>query len=78
MDREVSPAVLEKTEKCPRGMKCLEKDEKPICKVDRLINGAGAFVKSNGADICPYKMSFGSAYVCNCPIRYELFDKYGV
>jgi len=78
MDREVSPAVLEKTDKCSRGMKCLKEDEKPICKVDRLINGAGAFLKPNGADLCPYKMSFGSAYVCNCPTRYELYEKYNV
>ncbi|MBN2178603.1 MAG: hypothetical protein JW743_04175 [Deltaproteobacteria bacterium] len=78
MNREVSPVVLEKTDRCPRGMKCLKKGEKPVCEVERLIDGAGAFLKSDGVDICPYKMSFGSAYVCNCPIRYELHKKYGV
>ena len=78
MDREVSQAVLEKTEKCPRGLACLKNGEKPRCKVERLINGAGAFLKSDGVDLCPYKMSFGSAYVCNCPTRYELYEKYGV
>jgi hypothetical protein len=78
MNREVSPTVLEKTDRCPRGMKCLKKGEKPVCEVERLIDGAGAFLKSDGVDICPYKMSFGSAYVCNCPTRYELHKKYGV
>ena len=78
MDREVSQAALEKTDKCSHDMKCLKKDEKPICKVDRLINGVGAFLKPNGADLCPYKMSFGSAYICNCHTRYELYEKYSV
>jgi hypothetical protein len=77
MKFEISEDTLRKTDKC-QDMKCLEEDGRPECKVDRQLKGNGVFVSPNGRDQCPYKMSFGNAYVCNCPTRFELFDKYNV
>jgi hypothetical protein len=77
--REVSKETLDRTVRCPDGMKCLEEGSCPICQAERLVRGNGVFVKPGGpAWPCTYRMNFGGGVICHCPVRFELLDRYGV
>jgi hypothetical protein len=43
-----------------------------------LVEGNGVFLHSIKPEPCVYKMSYGYEYICHCPTRYELFDRFGV
>lgn len=76
MTKEVSEEARQKAEKCPLGFACLSGEEAPRCVISSSVRGV-LFVKSAAADHCPYGMSFGYSYICTCPVRWEIYDRYG-
>jgi len=75
---ELNEDTLHHTTKCPREKRCLKRGGGPECEVDRIVEDGGVFLHSVKPEPCVYKMSFGYEYICHCPIRYELFDRFGV
>ena len=79
MDYHVDSAVLDMTTECSKGFSCLSGDDSCMCKVDKYIGGDEGvlFIVQNGhMNYCDYNMSFGSAYVCNCPTRRWIYNNY--
>lgn len=76
MDYKISDEALHKTKKCPLKMQCLTESNRPKCKAKGLIKGCCVFIRTSGSNPCPYKISFGYGYICNCPTRYELYERY--
>jgi len=77
MTRDVSQEARQKVDKCRQGLACLSKRESPRCPVRSTVRGV-LFVKNIAADHCPYGMSFGYSHICTCPVRWEIYDRYGV
>jgi len=76
---EICSDILKETTKCTHNFICLNNPQENICcKVKDCINSKVHFVESTTNNTCPYIMSFGYAYICNCPVRKEIFNKYGV
>jgi hypothetical protein len=48
------------------------------CSVERKFENNVAFVQCLHPSFCNYQFHFGSAVGCSCPVRIELFEKYGV
>ncbi len=72
----ISDETLKKTDQCTSNFQCLTEPNYPRCTVDRLIEDNGVFIKNRGDISCPYLISFGYSFICNCPVRYEIFKQY--
>lgn len=74
----ISEEAIKATTKCTKGMSCLTKGRKDLCKVDHRVGDKVYFIKCLCKDACSYKYPFGLGHYCTCPIRGELFDKYRI
>ncbi len=72
----VDQAALSATEKCKNEYSCLSGSSKCLCCVTDSFDGAVLFVNPPCSNICGYLMSYGYSYVCNCPTRKEIYNKY--
>ena len=73
---KVSQTTLNQTDKCRNDYSCLSGKKECLCSVTDSFDGKVLFVKPLCSNECGYKMSFGYSYVCNCPIRKEIYNKY--
>jgi hypothetical protein len=76
---QVSDEALKLTTRCMRNFKCLTAETTNICKAERPIKGGGIFIKEKVRETCNYAMPFGfSSFICNCPTRREIYDRYSI
>ena len=78
MAYQITDKTKKQSTKCPYNFECLSNDDWNTCIIERELysNGLDIKNKANKA-FCPYSMSFGfSMYVCQCPTRYEIYNRY--
>ena len=73
---KVEENILNKTDKCRSDFSCLSGKKECLCPVEDSFDGIVLFVNPPCSSACGYMMSFGYSYVCNCPIRKEIYSKY--
>lgn len=56
---------------------CLNENGHKICKVKHCVSDELLFVDKTSCT-CAYKMNFGNEFVCNCPVRKEIYFRYKV
>ncbi len=76
MDIQINNEILKKTT-CKKGFSCLSGNKNEICKVELNVEDKIHFVKCINNDPCNHRRSFGYSFVCLCPVRKEIFNKYG-
>jgi hypothetical protein len=77
MDIKVDESTIKSTTECEKGFACLNGDKNLICKVEFSVRDKTVvFVKCLNTEPCSYQMSFGYSFVCNCPVRKEIFKRY--
>ena len=76
MELEVSEKIRQKTDRCWRGFACLSGTQDGRCAVRERV-GDVIFVEKSGQAYCPYDVTFGYSHICSCPVRRELFERYG-
>jgi hypothetical protein len=77
MKIEISEDILSATKCCKRKSSCINDELNQICKVTDCINGVVHFVKPVQGRNCEYQQLFGYSCFCSCPLRKEIFRKYG-
>lgn len=77
MDIGISDRVLEATTKCKKDFCCLN-GKGDLCTIADCVNDQILFVQVKDGEYCPYKQQFGNEFICGCPVRKELFDKYRI
>ena len=77
MNISISERARNAAKRCKNKFACL-KDKNTCCEVDDCINDSILFVKSTYNASCPYQQLFGNEFICNCPVRKELYDKYRI
>lgn len=77
MNITISDAVRKTTTKCKNKFSCINGKE-DICAVEDCINDDVLFVKSQYNSSCPYQQQFGNEFICNCPVRKAIYDKYRI
>lgn len=75
MTLEVSEEALDRTENCWRDFQCLSGDGKGTCEVLDVIGGV-LFVEEGETIYCPYRTGFGYHWICWCPVRHEIHERY--
>jgi len=73
---KIDEDILKTATKCKKNLTCLSGSD--ICKVENCVDGKIHFVKCTNLEPCNYMTPFGYGFVCNCPIRKEIFDKYKI
>ena len=64
---------------CSKGHACLMNEKHELCPVVKNIEGKIHFIQCIENRPCIYKNHIGdSVYTCTCPVRKEIFNKYGV
>jgi len=73
---EIDQEIIDKTT-CEYEFACLKNNNTDfICKVDRCLDGI-CFLSSPKEQQCNNKIYYGDTVICNCPVRIEIYDKYG-
>jgi hypothetical protein len=74
----ISEDSLKNAGKCKKNHSCLSGQRYDLCKVELNVDDKIHFVKCMNNEPCSYRISFGYSYVCLCPVRKELFDRYNI
>ncbi len=77
MNIKVDDNILKKTTKCREKFSCLSGGT-PFCRVELCIEDTIHFIKCVSNKSCVYKVPFGYSYVCICPVRKELYNRYKI
>ena len=84
MKYEIPQEILDEIE-CPNDFGCLADGtckEFPTCEADFIGSKNITFLKPGVTkevlNKCPHVFSSHGRLICKCPIRYYLFEKYGV
>jgi hypothetical protein len=72
----VSDESLQATTNCEKRFTCLRGKSEALCAVESCIDGKVHFIKCLNDVFCPYQHSFGNGYLCTCPTRKEIYNKY--
>ncbi len=77
MNIKVDDNIIQKTTKCRKNFSCLS-GENPFCTVESCIEKEIHFIKCFSNEPCNYRVHFGYSYVCICPVRKELYNRYKI
>lgn len=75
---EVSEKVLLETINCEKNFSCIKGNGHKLCNVTECINKQVHFLECSDNSICNYKLSYAESYICMCPTRKEIFNKYKI
>ena len=76
-DLKVDDDVIKNTNRCKKDHSCLS-DLTDLCKVEMCIADKIHFIKCMNERACNYRITFGYSFVCTCPVRKELYNKYKI
>jgi hypothetical protein len=82
MKFEIAEETIDRVTHCTKELNCLIDNEHrlcPLCPVERCVDGKVHFIKCLDTNECYYRNHFGiSHYICTCPVRKEIYNKYQV
>ncbi|HEY9204750.1 MAG TPA: hypothetical protein VIO58_02420 [Candidatus Methanoperedens sp.] len=68
--------ILKTATRCEKRLSCLLGTD--VCRVESCIDDKIHFIKCMNSESCNYRIAFGYSYVCTCPVRKELFNRYKI
>lgn len=74
----INDETLQATTDCEKGFSCLNGKIYDLCKVESCINEKVHFIKCANDGYCTYQDPFGYDFVCACPTRKEIYNKYKI
>ncbi len=78
MASDADQELLERAKECPHNHACLDGgDSQPQCPVERSIGRIGVFLAAKPPWSCPYHLSWGYSYLCQCPVRRAVYRRHG-
>ncbi len=76
IDLNVHDDIIKNTNRCKKDHSCLSGFAADLCQVEMCIGEKIHFIKCMNENICNYRIPFGYSFVCTCPVRKELYNKY--
>jgi len=73
---KIEKEILDKTVHCTKDFDCI-KNNNICCKVVSCVNKEVLFVECSEKNSCSYRMTYGYSFICTCPTRKEIYNKYG-
>lgn len=78
MPLKISDTIRNVTKRCQRSFGCLDNEKLDMCTIERCIEGNGCYLKNPIFPDCNYQISLVNSAICSCPVRSELYKKYGI
>ena len=78
MNYWVDEAVIQSADRCGNRQACLYCKEHTLCRVECCVMHTVYQVKCLDDKPCSYKAVSDGYPICTCPVRRNLFDRYGV
>jgi hypothetical protein len=78
MDIHVSDNARRAATNCKKEFTCLEREKNNLCTVESCIDGKLLFIKCLNKRYCSYQLLYGYRFLCRCPVRKEIFNKYKI
>jgi hypothetical protein len=78
MDIRISDDVIEQATKCGRVFSCLSGSLEGSCKVRKYVADEVLLVDNGRGEACAYLRVLGRSQMCLCPVRKEIYRRYGV
>ena len=73
------PSHIIKKTQCEKDFMCLKEGaESQICKINQCLGNQYCLLKESKIENCINRFSFGFSEICKCPVRVEIFEKYGI
>jgi hypothetical protein len=73
---DISESTLNQARECPIRFRCLSDAPGTVCPVEKREDGGALFIHTNRQRECPYLEWVDGGYVCRCPVRIELYERY--
>jgi hypothetical protein len=73
----INPNIIKSAVKCHRGLNCLTLNGIPDCNIHNKIAYEVGPKKEFNTE-CKYIIKFHGKYLCTCPVRKDIFNKYDV
>ncbi|MBI5097786.1 MAG: hypothetical protein HZB30_00920 [Nitrospirae bacterium] len=71
--------IIKNATKCRSNFSCLSGENGCLCEIEDFAGEKIHFIiPGNATEICDYRMGFGYSYLCNCPVRKEIYNQYKV
>jgi len=78
MESHVSDEVKQSATNCKKDFSCLKAGRNDLCQVKYCVGGKLHFIKCLNQEYCSYQHAFGDEFFCSCPVRKELYNRYGI
>ena len=75
---EIDEYILRATTKCKNNLSCLNGKEGCLCKINHNNGSHTIQIKGMPLTSCNYYLHIYSACYCLCPVRNELWNRYGI
>ena len=76
MKFEIDQAIIDRTE-CEKGYMCLSGNDEDIFDMKDHLGHNMLVLEHDRPKNCPHNHNYGSLHVCKCPVRVEIYNKYG-
>lgn len=73
MKKETTKTEKNVAVECARDCVCQTEGGAPCCKITEVVNDTIFFTESRHPDGCDRQYSFGSTFICTCPVRHDLY-----
>lgn len=78
MNLYVNNEVMQATTGCKKRFSCLGGKRKDLCKIGTCIDGEIHLIVCLNETNCSYQRSYGEEFICDCPIRKKIYNKYKI
>jgi hypothetical protein len=75
---KVDDSTIKETTKCEKNFSCLSEKRKELCKVTHKVEDEVFFVECQDTESCSYRSLFGYSFICTCPVRKVIYNKYTI
>ncbi|MDF7798158.1 hypothetical protein P4C99_01690 [Pontiellaceae bacterium B1224] len=75
MKKETSVKTQNGAVECAHNRICQTEGGAPHCNITCRVAGTIYFTDTRFPEICPMQHTYGSTYICTCPIRQEIYIK---
>jgi hypothetical protein len=76
MKYEIDDAIIKGSTQCKKNHACLE-GTAPLCSVKLCLMHRIHYVKCLNEEPCTYMNTWDNSTICTCPVRKEIFNRYG-
>jgi hypothetical protein len=74
----IAEHIKQAATKCRKGFSCLIGDKNCLCPVRTINHNHTVQINASGAKFCRYCFHMEAKTYCLCPVRNELYNRYGI